>query len=691
MAESHAPGGDVTFTTEGEPVKAAGRFRTVLSQVLASTAKNMLLLDLGMTVSFPTIVIPKLRDSVGPLVLNDEQISWFGSIMYLCQPVGSVLSGIVLERLGRKKSMILVNFPHLIGWFIFYFANSAPLLYFSSVIMGLGVGFMEAPIITYVGEISQPEMRGILTSYSGTFVHLGFLFEYLLGAVLSDWQTAAAISAAVPIATVIAITQVPETPIWLLSRCRFEEAEKALCWLRGWVPPSAVKKEFDELVLYSENINKTKHAPQTSAENGVAHSTTTVTFRKGVFWRKIKELLKPQTRRPLALVLMFFFFQHCSGLTAMRPYMIQIFGEMELPVNPYWVNVLTAVFGLIGNVICMVGVRWWGKRPFSLISIAVASMASLLLGFYAYAVISPGKVATGGTSQNLSYVPLALFVVYVLMQSIGVLPIPWMILSEVFPFRSRGLASGIAAAGAYIMAFVASKTFLYVKSELHLHGAFWLYGGLGFVGFFAIYWTFAETEGRHLEDIEEFYKTGIRGKIPKRASAGEASLGLPMKFTSSVNSVRAENDKETSDEDMRVNKPNTNYSNDISGGIVGKSTETLQTMLTASVASLQDRESTTGDATEMNIDREIKHLSERKLEEAEIGKEKNNEMKTVEKEKSITTIDVKGNTSEAKEMGDQSKEAKAVVENNVDVQSDVCVKENVVVHKEGGVEERTSM
>jgi MFS family permease len=87
--------------------------------------------------------------------------------MYFCQPVGSILSGIVLERLGRKKSMILVNFPHVIGWFIFYFASSVPLLYLSAVIMGLGVGFMEAPIITYVGEISQPELRGILTAYSG--------------------------------------------------------------------------------------------------------------------------------------------------------------------------------------------------------------------------------------------------------------------------------------------------------------------------------------------------------------------------------------------------------------------------------------------------------------------------------------------------------------------------------------------
>jgi len=96
---------------------------------------------------------------------------------------------------------------------------------------------------------------------------------------------------------------------------------------------------------------------------------------------------------------------------------------------------LTAVIGLVGNVICMLGVRWWGKRPLSLVSIASSSMTILLLGFYAFAVISPGKADTGGTSQNLFYLPVALFVIFVLMQSIGVLPIPWMVLSEVFPFR----------------------------------------------------------------------------------------------------------------------------------------------------------------------------------------------------------------------------------------------------------------
>lgn len=76
-----------------------------------------------------------------------------GSIAYICQPVGSVLSGIILEPLGRKRSMILVNIPHIIGWFMLHFAGSLEEMYTAAILLGLGVGFMEAPIVTYVGEI----------------------------------------------------------------------------------------------------------------------------------------------------------------------------------------------------------------------------------------------------------------------------------------------------------------------------------------------------------------------------------------------------------------------------------------------------------------------------------------------------------------------------------------------------------
>lgn len=130
-----------------------GTFRTILPQILASTAKNLLLLDLGMAVSFPTIVIPALRglkahDNQDFLSFTDSQASWFGkkvyinsselknklsnitaSIAFILQPIGSIASGIVLEPLGRKKSMILVNAPHIMGWLLLYYASSITDLY----------------------------------------------------------------------------------------------------------------------------------------------------------------------------------------------------------------------------------------------------------------------------------------------------------------------------------------------------------------------------------------------------------------------------------------------------------------------------------------------------------------------------------------------------------------------------------
>lgn len=76
-----------------------------------------------------------------------------GSIAFVWQPIGSVLSGWLTEPLGRKKSMILVNIPHIIAWFLIYNATTPVELFVAASLLGLGIGLMEAPVLTYVGEI----------------------------------------------------------------------------------------------------------------------------------------------------------------------------------------------------------------------------------------------------------------------------------------------------------------------------------------------------------------------------------------------------------------------------------------------------------------------------------------------------------------------------------------------------------
>lgn len=134
------------------------KFRMYLPQILATTAKNLLVIDIGLAATFPTIAIPPLLGTIDShqdevFQFTAEEASWFGSLAFICTPIGSLLSGWVTEPIGRKNAMIIVNIPHIAAWLILYFATSVAEMYLAAILLGLGTGFMDAPIITYVGEI----------------------------------------------------------------------------------------------------------------------------------------------------------------------------------------------------------------------------------------------------------------------------------------------------------------------------------------------------------------------------------------------------------------------------------------------------------------------------------------------------------------------------------------------------------
>jgi hypothetical protein len=207
-----------------------------------------------------------------------------------------------------------------------------------------------------------------------------------------------------------------------------------------------------------------------------------------------------------------------------------------------------------------------------------------------------------------------------------------------------------------------------------------------------------------LEDIEEFYKTGIRGKIPRKGISEETAKGTSTQSSSSTNSVTIEREGviKSNDEYRMVN--NTSFttqhlrntaskshsSNAESGGItIGTSTETIDTTFTVSTADLQDPKSSTGDVTENKDD--VRHVAGEKSEEMKVAEEKRDKMKVVEGEKSIQIKDTEGKPSEHKTEEVKYNKAKAAEQNNGDTKGENCIQEKVEEQDEAGAEERTRM
>lgn len=122
--------------------------------------------------------------------------------------------------------------------------------------------------------------------------------------------------------------------MWLLSKNRTEEAQKSLQWLRGWVSPKAVEKEFAEIKRYSEfskacsdcvkSNEKCPHPPPTAVQ-------------------KLKELTRKRTLKPFSLLVIIYLFTHFSGMHAMRPYIVLILKAYGTPISA---NYATVVLGM---------------------------------------------------------------------------------------------------------------------------------------------------------------------------------------------------------------------------------------------------------------------------------------------------------------------------------------------------------
>ncbi|KAG8336500.1 hypothetical protein J6590_043064 [Homalodisca vitripennis] len=451
-----------------------------------------------------------------------------GGLIFMIQPLGSVVSGFLQDFLGRKKCMMFVNVPQFAAWLMLYYATTKLTLFAAVTLLGLSIGFMEAPVLSYIGEVSEPRLRGVLSTVGGIFFNIGLTLESVIGAT-TDWRTMVLITSAAPVTAFVALSLVPDSPAWLVTKGRVDDARKAYQWLRGWVSPDVIQEELDALTDYvkqSRGIRVVSSAEYKAVQTESGECELADNSRMD---SKLKIFLHPSVQRPLRIIVLYFFIAACASLCGMRPFFIEVLKDMGVPVDPHLVifpNALTVIFpgineklplasqatdyiflglstipeGVAGSILTTLGaltstlmMRRTGKRGLTFVSLSLSLCCCYGLALY---------VALG---LQISWIPLVLFSISFFAAPLGIICIPWILISELFPLKGRGVAGGVAAALGYMIMFIIIKTFYNLVSLVQLSGVCFLYGSVGLLGLVFFYYRLPETEGVPLHLIERIF------------------------------------------------------------------------------------------------------------------------------------------------------------------------------------------
>lgn len=136
-----------------------------------------------------------------------------------------------MEWLGRLASIKLAAIPCCIGWALIATSDNFLQMFIGRILTGLGCAIGTSPAIVYITEVARPDLRGSLISSAPTIASLGMVLAYTKGAFMT-WRMVAWLSLGYTLIPAILIQMfVPESPVWLVSKGRIEDAAKSLRFL----------------------------------------------------------------------------------------------------------------------------------------------------------------------------------------------------------------------------------------------------------------------------------------------------------------------------------------------------------------------------------------------------------------------------------------------------------------------------
>jgi sugar porter (SP) family MFS transporter len=387
--------------------------------------------------------------------------------------IGAIASGRLTDKVGRRAVLLGAAASFAFGGLASAFASGAAMLIVARVIVGAAIGVASYAVPLYISELAPPRWRGWLVSLNQLALTVGILLAYVVDygfASSGAWRWMLGLAVVPAVLLGVGVAFLPETPRWLILHGKVRQGRSVLKRARG-----------------AENI---------AAE---LNDIQTLTQIPATSW---SHLLAPSVRGALIAGVGLAIIQQVTGINTVIYYAPTILQSAGIP-SASGAILATAGIGLVNvimTIVAMVLIDRVGRRPLLLASLAGMAIALAVLGY--------GFLASTSNS-GLAGLSVVCLMVFVGAFAVGLGPIFWLLIAEIYPLRVRGLAMSLATTANWGSNLIVSLTFLTLLQALGPATTFWLYGLVAILAWYFAFRMVPETRGRTLEEIERYWQPTV--------------------------------------------------------------------------------------------------------------------------------------------------------------------------------------
>ncbi|XP_044253232.1 facilitated trehalose transporter Tret1-like [Tribolium madens] len=432
---------------------------------------NLIAFTAGLAYGLASPLLPRLNGSVDPdnnpldPPATPSEESLIASLVSLGAIFGPLFAGLPVDQIGRKKTLLIVALPMITSFLIMAFAHSVVLFYIARLIMGVGAGSIYTILPMYLGEISEDHNRGTLGCLMSTFIASGLLFVYTVGPFVTIRSFC--LMCLVPLGAFLVLFGVwaPETPQFLALKGDEEGLKGCLSKLRS------VGEVDKEILRIKESLNRNRGG--------------------------LRELFQSRaSRKGLVITVGFMVLQQLAGINAVNSYLHTIFDATGSGLSPEISSIIIGTVQVFTTMLTSSLVDKSGRRILLLLSVIGSGVSLVSLGLYFHLKTNNFQVDT------LSWLPVMSLVVFIISFNIGLGPIPWAVMAELFPPNVKSIASTFSSIVCFIGAFTITLFFPSLAEVLGMAQAFWFFATFCALGAVFIYFILPETKGKSLQEIQ---------------------------------------------------------------------------------------------------------------------------------------------------------------------------------------------